>query len=314
MNRAFTPSGKPIVADVGEQAMEEINVLQAGGNYGWPVREGTFIVPFCDQIDGSPLGADASMRWVPAGTSGEPAVTFYVRDKDQTNLRTETLARSGPHADGFMYPVFQFSHEGNNSTDALNGLAGVVGGDYYDGFWAEELRGLYLFANLSTDQLFYGSLSALEGEEVNAAVVQLPLVDANGESIALRDLVGSNRANPRFGKDRYGNLYLASKANRKLYRVQGTPRVKLTAAVHIAEGSAKAEYFELMFERPPEDDSIHFTLEVSADLQSGFAPANAEHFEVLSVAPTPRGTETVHIRYSLPIGSEQSRFFRFSWN
>jgi glucose/arabinose dehydrogenase len=36
-------SGEPrlFVADVGQAVMEEVSLVQAGGNYGWPVREGT---------------------------------------------------------------------------------------------------------------------------------------------------------------------------------------------------------------------------------------------------------------------------------
>jgi glucose/arabinose dehydrogenase len=36
-------NGKPrlFVADVGQARMEEVNLVEAGGNYGWPIREGT---------------------------------------------------------------------------------------------------------------------------------------------------------------------------------------------------------------------------------------------------------------------------------
>ena len=106
-------------------------MVTRGGNYGWPNREGTFLVAWADQINGSPLGADASMRWMPSGEPDDPAVNFHVRDKDQANLRQETLARFGEHDDGFEYPVFQFTHEGNNSSGTRNGRSAIVGGDYY---------------------------------------------------------------------------------------------------------------------------------------------------------------------------------------
>jgi glucose/arabinose dehydrogenase len=40
---SFDPSPRPrlFVADVGQAVMEEISLVSAGGNYGWPVREGT---------------------------------------------------------------------------------------------------------------------------------------------------------------------------------------------------------------------------------------------------------------------------------
>lgn len=37
---AFTPDGKLLVADVGAAAFEELNLVTAGGNYGWPGSEG----------------------------------------------------------------------------------------------------------------------------------------------------------------------------------------------------------------------------------------------------------------------------------
>jgi glucose/arabinose dehydrogenase len=43
-------NGRILVADVGQNEIEEINVLQNGGNYGWRVKEGTF---FFNQATGS---------------------------------------------------------------------------------------------------------------------------------------------------------------------------------------------------------------------------------------------------------------------
>ena len=41
---SWDDDGTMLIADIGENAVEEINIGQAGGNYGWREREGTFTV------------------------------------------------------------------------------------------------------------------------------------------------------------------------------------------------------------------------------------------------------------------------------
>jgi glucose/arabinose dehydrogenase len=54
--------GRPILADIGQHQIEEINLLLPGANYGWPVREGTFVTDRLRQDDLYALPADDASR------------------------------------------------------------------------------------------------------------------------------------------------------------------------------------------------------------------------------------------------------------
>ena len=40
----WTPDGKLLITDIGQANLEELNIGMAGGDYGWPEREGTFLM------------------------------------------------------------------------------------------------------------------------------------------------------------------------------------------------------------------------------------------------------------------------------
>jgi hypothetical protein len=98
------------VGDVGQNDLEEVDVVVKGGNHGWPIKEGTFL--FDDGGDGP--------GFVTADSPGAPVAL----------------------AD----PVAQYDHRGPAGT--TEGLA-VVGGFVYRGGRVHDLRGRYVFGDYS---------------------------------------------------------------------------------------------------------------------------------------------------------------------
>ncbi|HKG49882.1 MAG TPA: PQQ-dependent sugar dehydrogenase [Actinomycetales bacterium] len=115
-------TGALIVGDVGQNDIEEVDLVRRGRNYGWPVKEGTFIF--------RGLGVDNPGR-VFARSPGRPA--------------------------GLVDPVLEYDHTapggvrcGSPGATAANcnGIA-VVGGYLYRGRDVRALRGHYVFGDYS---------------------------------------------------------------------------------------------------------------------------------------------------------------------
>ena len=101
--------GRPWVGDVGQNDVEEVDVVDAGGNYGWRVREGQFLFdPSAFQLKGS-------------------------RSDGFVFARTSSNAT-------FTDPVAQYDHD--------DGTA-IIGGYVYRGSSIPALRGQYVFGDTS---------------------------------------------------------------------------------------------------------------------------------------------------------------------
>ena len=304
----FAPNGSPMVGDVGEISIEEINLVENGGNYGWGLREGTFAFTWSDQTTHTILDGNDSLTWVPYGDANDPAYTIKFRSKDGSNPSTRIVTRSGTANDGLIYPVAQYSHEGNNTAGSVpnTGNSAIAAGQYYDGFWSEELEGLYLFGDFANDTLYYIETDSLVNDNRPAEVFQLPLVDATGASITLESIIGEQRSNMRFGRDSYGNVYLVSKTNFKIYRFQGTPEVQLSISSITLPADGKA-YPQLNMTRPGPDPTLSYRMESTGDLN--FTNTEGD-FEEINTVTNADSTVDQSYRYSIPFESENQRFFR----
>ena len=110
-------TGKLWVADVGQNDIEEIDIVVKGGNYGWPIKEGTFL------FDNNGGGVDAH-AFVYKNSPGFPA--------------------------GLIDPIAEYDHSDHEGTTGdIESRVGVIGGFVYRGSKIKALRGHYVFGDYS---------------------------------------------------------------------------------------------------------------------------------------------------------------------
>ena len=105
-------TGMLYVGDVGQNNIEEVDVVQKGGNYGWPVKEGTFLFDV----------SATNMGFVFADSPGTPA--------------------------GLVDPIAEYDHA-DGAPPVPNTRVAIIGGFVYRGHEADALRGQYIFGDYS---------------------------------------------------------------------------------------------------------------------------------------------------------------------
>lgn len=124
-----------------------------------------------------------------------------------------------PDNDEFTCMVLQFSHV-REGTDT--GANAIVGGYVYDGILAAELERLYVFGNLSSDDIFYAPVSSLVNDNDPADLFELQLFDEDGNPMSFGSMVGRGRTLQRFGQNPNGDLYIFSQATGQVFRLEWT--------------------------------------------------------------------------------------------
>ena len=211
--RDSSGNNRIIVGEAGRDNIEEINLIEAGGNYGWSEREGTFVHVQSGGgiIEGlEPLPADEASK-------------------------------------GYVYPAAQWGHEGPIGAGFVG--QAVAGG--YVGRPGSAIAGQYLFGDFAkSGQIYHSRLSELissvttlnpndpsrdEPTELTQAQIGKVKIrfdhDNNPNTAALvrntmLDVLklegsydGSGRADIRFGQGSNGEIYITNKRNGHLYRV-----------------------------------------------------------------------------------------------
>ena len=109
---SFDPLGRLIVGDVGQNAIEEVDVVTAGGNYGWRIKEGTFLFD---------TGGLSAPGFVYADNPGVPS--------------------------SLLDPIAQYDHRDGAGQPVAR--QAVIGGFVYRGHQLRQLRGQYVFGDYS---------------------------------------------------------------------------------------------------------------------------------------------------------------------
>jgi glucose/arabinose dehydrogenase len=174
-------TGQMLIADIGQSQLEEVNVGVAGGNYGWPAREGSFA----------------------RGASWDPNVY-------------DTPANTG----GFLDPLAQFDHEEIFRSGQF-GLAAISGVFAYTGSLVPELSGMTVLSELVSGRLFYfDPLSATGGQSAALRELGLSFDGLDTTMIALDGNPWlNNRVDLRMGTDADGEIFLLSKSLGNIYRL-----------------------------------------------------------------------------------------------
>ncbi|MBQ5950186.1 PQQ-dependent sugar dehydrogenase [Massilia sp. ST3] len=159
---SFDPSGRLVVGDVGQNAVEEVDVVTAGGNYGWRIKEGSFL--FDPAGPAAPGFVHADSPGLPAGLvdpiaqydhadAGQPASRVAViggylyrshklRGLEGRHVFGDYAGTAGPAPNGHLFVLGR-----NNRVEKLVPVNRVPFGLAVLGFAQDQRGELYVLAN-----------------------------------------------------------------------------------------------------------------------------------------------------------------------
>ena len=179
---SWAPDGTMFIADIGQDQVEEVNI-GLPGNYGWPLREGTFATAM------SGAGPDTG--------------SVYPRP-------------GGP--DGLHYPVAQYDHDEGHAIGGGFVYAGSEIAALWGKFVFTELaRGRLL--HIDAAALAPNSTAPIREIRIRVDGRVAPLTEVAGHRDAYRP--GLLRVDARLGQDSRGELYLLTKGDGWVRRLAG---------------------------------------------------------------------------------------------
>lgn len=172
---SWATSEQILASNIGHHNIEGLNIILPGHYYGWPEREGTFVInPPKRMSHIYALPADDSIKQI-------------------------------------TYPVAQYDHDEGNA---------ISGGFEYTGKAIPELKGKYLFGDIVRGRLFYVEVDDLKiGSQAQIMEWQVSL---KGMKKTLVELSGADKVDMRFGKDHDGEMYILTKPDGMVYRLESS--------------------------------------------------------------------------------------------
>ncbi|MBB5353629.1 hypothetical protein HNR46_003890 [Haloferula luteola] len=130
--------------------------------------------------------------------------------------KTHVYPLPSPDTAGYTYPVAQYDH--------ASGYA-IAGGSVYRGSAIPELQGYYLFGDIVNGRIWIANEADMSLQtststgEAPAQPLELGL-KVGSTTTTFLSILGTSRADLRFGTDHDGEIYLLSKQNGRIYKVK----------------------------------------------------------------------------------------------
>ena len=211
---SWDDDGTLFVMNIGHDNLEEVERIIPGGNYGWAVREGSF-------INGNDLAHGGN-------GDADDVFTHNLSDAQDVDFRGQE----------FLYPVAQYDHgEG----------AAIAGGFVYQGDDLPQLQGKFIFGDIVNGRMFVSDVATMKGKDLTEPTgsalvqsIQLYTTTPTGAetNVSLTGLVGDGRADLRFGVDSEGEIYIMTKTDGFIRKLVGDVVSPLALYVDPATGEA----------------------------------------------------------------------------
>jgi glucose/arabinose dehydrogenase len=174
-------TGQLYVGDVGQNDIEEVDIIEKGGNYGWPIKEGTFL------FDSTQPGR-AGEGFVWSNAPGSPS--------------------------GLMDPIAEYDHADGETPpfhSSPDTRVAVIGGFVYRGHKIRAVQGRYVFGDYSGE---IGTPVAGHLYVLNGSGHKIEQLNIQGRSQLGLAVLG-------FAQDHKGDLYLLANQTGTLLGITG---------------------------------------------------------------------------------------------